>query len=181
MKIKKGNKIKIIKLILYIIVFLCITYNIIFLLNTTITQKDYMKLFGITFLNMESELMENEISKNDFVIFKAVDEEKLQEGDIIAYKVNGQTRINKIINTKKGYTTKSKKNYYPDIEKIQVEDIIGEKILKIPSLGILLKILQSKITSVFVFIILILGFITNMYTYRKREERARKKEKVKKD
>lgn len=159
--------------------FLSFTYNIIYLLSTTITQKDYMKLFGITFLNMESELMEDELSKNDFVMLKAVKENDLQEGDIIAYTVNGQTRINKIINLQNGYTTKSNKNYYPDIEKIQVEDIIGEKVLNIPFIGILLKILQSKITSVVVFVFLTFVFITNMYKNQKREERARKKEQLK--
>ena len=159
--------------------FLCVTYNIIFLLSTTITQNDYIKLFGITFLNMESELMEDELSKNDFVMLKAVKEDELQEGDIIAYTVNGQTRINKIINIKNGYSTKSNKNYYPDIEKIQIENIIGEKVLNIPFLGILLEIMQSKITSVFIFIFLTSGFITNMYKEKKREERARKKEQLK--
>ena len=180
MKIKKGNKIKIIKLILYIIVFLFISYNIIFLLNTTITEKDYIKLFGITFLKMENELMENDICLNDLVVLKSVNEKKLQVGDIIAYTVNGQTRINKIINIKNGYTTKSNKNYYPDIEKIQIENIIGEKVLNIPSLGILLEIMQSKITSIFIFIFLTSGFITNMYKEKKREERAIKKKEFKK-
>lgn len=181
MKTKKENKIKIVKLILNIIVCLCFAYNIIFLLNTTITQKYYMKIFGITFLNMESELMEDEISRNDFVILESVGEKDLKEGDIIAYTVNGQIRINRIINTKNGYTTKSNKNYYPDIEKIQIEDIIGKKVVNVPFLGMAVKILQSKLTSVFIFIILTLGFITNMYKYKKREERARKKEQLKID
>lgn len=150
-------------------------YNISFLLNTTITQKDYFQLFGITLLNMENNLMENDISQNDIVVIKSVGEKELQEGDIIAYTVNGHIRINKIINSKDGYTTKSNKNYYPDIEKIQVEDIIGEKILNIPSLGILLKILQSKITSVAIFIFLIFGFTTSVYKDKKRIERAIKK------
>ena len=34
----------------------------------------------------------------------------------------------KIINTKNGYTTKSNKSYYPNIEKIAYEDVIGEKV-----------------------------------------------------
>ena len=179
MKIKKGNKIKIIKLIFYTIVFLCVTYKIIFLLSTTITQKDYMKFFGITFLNMESELMEDELSKNDFVMLKAVKENELQEGDIIAYTVNDQIRINKIINTKNGYTTKSNKNYYPDIEKIEYEEIIGKKVGNIPHLGTVIKILQSKITSVVIFIFLVFGFGANKYIYIKRIERAKKKKEYK--
>ena len=178
MKIKKGNKFKIVKFIFYVPICLFLAYNIIFLLKTTITQKDYMKVFGITFLSMESELMEDEISKNDLVVIKSVDEKKLQEGDIIAYEVNGQTRINKIINTKNGYTTKSNKNYYPDIEKIEYEDVIGEKVANMPFLGNLLKILQSKITSSFIFIFLIFCFIYNRYINIQKIERARKKEKI---
>lgn len=180
MKIKKGNKIKIVKLIFFTIVCLCFTYNIIFLLNTTITQKDYMKLFGIAFLNMESELMENELSRNDFVIIKDVNENELQEGDVIAYTVNNQIRINKIINIKDGYTTKSNKSYYPDIERISHTQVIGKKIVNISFMGILLKILQSKIISFMIFIFLIFIFITNMYKHKKRIERAIKKEQLKK-
>ena len=180
MKIRKGNKIKFFKLILYIIVGSCLAYNILFFLSTTVTQRDYMKVFGLTFLSMESELMENDISINDLVIVKSVNENKLQEGDIIAYTVNGKTRINKIINTKNGYTTKSNKNYYPDIEKIPYEDIIGEKVSNMPFLGILIKILQSKITSVIIFIFLIFRFTTSVYKDKKRVERAIKKEQLKK-
>ena len=146
-----------------------------FLLYTTITEKDYMKLFGITFMHMESELMEDEILRNDFVILKSVDEEDLKKEDIIGYTVNGKLRINKIINTKNGYITKSNKNYYPDLERIQIEDIIGEKVLNISNLGILLKFLQSKITSIFIFIFLIFKFIITMYKDKKRKERAIKK------
>ena len=179
MKTEKEKKFKIFKYILYIILGICLSYNIIFLMNTTITGNDYITIFGITFFNMENDLMKDDISANDLVIVCKVQEKNLQEGDIIAYTVNGQTRINKIINTKDGYTTKSNKNYYPDIEKIQVENIIGEKVLNIPSLGILLKILQSKITSVIIFVFLTCGFITNMYKNQKREERARKKKEFK--
>lgn len=180
MKIKKEKKIKILNLILYIVVGVVFVYNILFLLSTTITQRDYMRMFGITFLNMESDLMEEDISKNDLVIVKSVSEKNLQEGDIIAYTVNGHTRINKIINTKKGYTTKSNKNYHPDIEKIEFEQVIGEKVANIPFLGIFIKILQSKITSVFIFIFLIFRFTTDIYKDKKRVERAIKKEQLKK-
>lgn len=165
---------------MYIVVGIIFTYNISFLLNTTITQKDYFQLFGITLLNMENNLMENDISQNDLIVIKSVGEKELQEGDIIAYTVNGHTRINKIINTKKGYTTKSNKNYHPDIEKIEFEQVIGEKVANIPFLGIFIKILQSKITSVFIFIFLIFRFTTDIYKDKKRVERAIKKEQLKK-
>ena len=175
MKTRKEKKIKVLNFIVYIVIGVCFAYNILFLLNTTITQNDYFQLFGITLLNMENNLMENDISQNELVVIKSVEEKELQEGDIIAYTVNGQTRINKIINTKNGYTTKSNKNYYPDIEKLSYDDIIGKKVGNITFWGSVIKILQSRITSLFVLIILLLCFINNKYMNTKREERARKK------
>lgn len=185
MKIEKGKMIKVIKKILvncvYILIGLCILYNVIFSINTAISQKDYFKLLGISFFRMKTDLMQDDINKNDFIIIKEVDEEKLQEGDIIAYQINGKTRINKIFKTQQGeYATKSNKNYYPDIEKITYNQIIGKKVAIVPFLGIVLSILQSKITTAFILIVLILYFLRNKYLYEKRKERARKKKKIEK-
>ena len=126
---------------------------------------------------MHTDLMENEISKNDFVIVKEVMESELQVGDIIAYKVNDQVRINKIVDKQDVYTTKFNLNYYPDIEKITFNQIIGKKVINIPFLGMILNILQSKIFSVFVLLFLIFVFWYNKYTHAKRKERERKKKK----
>lgn len=183
MKIEKGKINKVARNIfcgcLYIIVAICILYNIIFSINTTISQNDYFKLFGISFLRMKNDLMQEDIDKNDFIIVKEVDEEKLQEGDIIAYQVNGKTRINKIFNTQQGeYTTKSNKNYYPDIEKITYNQIIGKKVAIVPFGGIVLSILQSKITTALVLVFLCLYFLRNKYLYEKKKGRALKKNNI---
>jgi len=172
LKIKKERKIK---YIFYLIIIIFIAYNIMFLLSSTITKKDHMTLFRITFLSMENNLMEEDISKNDLVVVKKVKEKDLQQGDIIAYSINGQTRINKIINVQNGYTTKSNQNYYPDIEKIEFEQIIGKKIVNISFLGNLINILQSKITSIFILVFLLLSFSYNKYLFMKKKERAKKK------
>lgn len=175
MKKKREKKNKFSKKIIYIIIVVSVIYNIAFLLNTTITQKDYMQIFGITFINMENNLMENDISKNDLVIVKEVSKENLKEQDIIAYIVNRQVRINKIINIKNGYTTKSNQNYYPDIEKIQFEDIIGKKVISIHGVGVMVKILQSKIISVLIFLFLIFAFLYNKYMFKNKLRRLAKK------
>lgn len=176
MKTKKGKIVIIIKIIFII----CIIYNILFLLMTTISKKDYFKMFGISYFSMEDNQMKDDISKNDLVIVKKAESDELQKEDIIAYKINGKTRINKIINvTKDGFVTKSNKNYYPDIEKVQEGEIIGKKIGHVPFAGVILEILQSNITSVFIFIFLILYFFYNKYVYKMKKKRARKK--VKRD
>ena len=127
---------------------------------------------------MNSELMQNEINLGDLVVVKEVDENQLQEGDIIAYTVNGKTRINKIINKQNEYTTKSNKNYNPDIEKVSYIQVIGKMVICMPFLGVAIAILQSKITSAVFLVFLVLYFFYNRCVYTKKKERARKKKKM---
>ena len=127
---------KIVKLILVnlisLIIMICVLYNIVFLIITTISGKDYLEFFGISLFNIENDLMQDELNKNDLVIVKQVKESELHKGDIIAYTLNGQTRINKIINQNDGYITKYNKNYQPDIEAIQYNNIIGKVTKSLP-------------------------------------------------
>lgn len=134
MKIEKERMKEIFKVILvnfiYLIIMICVLYNIVFSITTTISRKDYFKVFGISLFNIENDLMQEELNKNDLVIVKQVEESELHKGDIIAYTVNGQTRINKIVNQNDGYITKYNKNYQPDIEIVKYNNIIG-KVIKI--------------------------------------------------
>lgn len=188
MRLGKKEKIKfiqnikfkrIISVFIYVIIWICVLYNIIFLINTSITKNDYFKLFGISFFCMKNNLMEDDISKNDLVIVKEVKDKDLQNGDIIAYEVNGQIRINKIMDIKNNiYSTKSNKNYQPDFEKITINQIVGGKVMNIPFLGLVIEILQSKLTSIFIFLFLCFNFYYNKYMYTKKKQRNRIKKKL---
>lgn len=161
--------------ILYVIFIMGVCINLAFLINSSFFRNENIEIGGISFWSMQNDLMQNEIHKNDLVIIKKVDEKEIQVGDVIAYKINGNVRINKIINKKETYTTKSNRNYYPDIEKISNKQIIGKKVANVRYLGILLEILKSKITSLFIFIFFILKFSYNKYIYKIKKERIRKK------
>ena len=177
-KIKFEQKVKFKKILftgLYIVIIVCILYNIFFLINTSISQKNFLKVFGISFFSMKTDLMENDINKNDLVIVKEVEDYELQIEEIIAYQVNNRIRINKIVNKEDSYIiTKSNKNYYPDIEQIETEQIIGKKIVNIPFLGILLNILQSKITSIFILMYLIYIFWHNKKIYIRNNKKRKR-------
>lgn len=130
---------------------------------------------------MNTDLMENDISKNSLVIVKKTKKSELKNNDIIAYEVNGKIRINRLINKyndensgQEVYSTKSNLNYYPDIENISYEQIIGRKIISIPFLGVFIKIFQSKIISFVCTFILIFMFIINDSKI-KREKRNRRR------
>lgn len=186
-KIKKGKikflqKVKFKKVIIsfmYVIIMICILYNILFLINTSISKKEYFKLYGFSFFCMKTNLMEQDISKNDLIIIKEADSEDLQNNDIIAYDINGRVRINKIVYYEQNqYTTKSNKNYYPDIETITTSQIVGKKIANIPFLGVILELLQSKTVSIFTLVFLIFTFWYNRYMYLRRNERNKKRKKL---
>ena len=158
---------------------ICILYNILFLINTSISKKEYFKLYGFSFFCMKTNLMEQDISKNDLIIMKEVDAKDLQNNDIIAYDINGKVRINKIVYYEQNqYTTKSNKNYYPDIETITASQIVGKKIANIPFLGVILELLQSKTVSIFTLVFLIFTFWYNRYMYLRRNERNKKRKKL---
>lgn len=184
---KKKNEVlrKIIKSIIYVIVIICVLYNICYFLNTTITNKSYLKVFGISILNINSTSMEPEINKNDLVVTKETTE-ILNKNDIIVYVLNGQIRIGKIekVNTDEGnisYIVKANNNYYPETKPIINDQIIGIVILNVFGLGFFLKILQTKIMTIIIFVILIFMFFYNRYIFLKGIERRRKKKKFRPD
>lgn len=166
--------------IIYLIIAIIMLYNIVFTINTIITKKDYFSICETNFLIMETNLMKPEINKNSLVLVKNTDNNELQKNEIIAYFVNGKIRINKIIsidysNGKQSYITKSNMNYYPDIEKVSSNMVIGKSTLIIPFLGGILKIIQSKLFTIFVTILLILKLSYNRQIYLKTKERRKKK------
>ena len=171
---------------LNIMLYVFIIYSIIFFTYSAITQKEYFSVFGISLFTMENNLMENEISKYDLIIAKdhIRYQENIEVNDNIVYERNGQIKINNIIkinqdNGKITYVTKSIKNYYPEIEPVENEQIIGKIIVNIPFLGLLLKILQSKITIFILTVFLVIKLFYNKYQYKMRVERKKKKINVK--
>ena len=86
--IKKARNKEIILKIIYIFIIICITLNIIFLLNSTIKQIDYFNLLGISLFTMESDLGGEEIPKNSLVVVKEYkNNENINLNNNIAYIV----------------------------------------------------------------------------------------------
>ena len=139
-------------------------------------------MFGTSFFTINTNAMKPDLRKNDFLIVKEVEEGKLYIDDIIAYEINGNIRINKIINIKNDngkilYTTKTNQNYYPDIELITQGQIIGKIVCNIPFVGFISNILETKIAAIIIILILLLRFLYNKYAYQKSIHRRRKKAK----
>ena len=177
--IKKARNKEIISKIIYIFLVGFVILNIIFLVNTTIKKQDYFNLMGISLFSMESDLMGDEIPRNSLLVTRKYNaNDNIDVNDNIAYIVNGKIRINKVVSTevidgKVIYHTKSNNNYFSDIEEVSKNEVIGKVIGIVPVLGILLNILQSKITTVIIIIILIMKFIYNKNAYKRRIKRKK--------
>ena len=123
---------------------------------------------------MKSDSMNEEIPKNSLIIARKYNSNEIgKKDDNIAYVVNKKIRINKIVTVKSNngkieYTTKSNNNYLVDVEKIAKNQIIGKVICVIPEFGIVLNILQSKITTLVIIIILVIKLLYNKKIYRRR-------------
>lgn len=164
--------------ILYVMIVICILYHVMYILNTGITKNEYFSLFGTSFLTVKTKAMKPDLQKNDFVIVK--EKEGLEVGELIAYQIHGNIRINKIISIKSEngtilYSTKSNENYYPDIEKITENQIIGKVIKRIPILGAFRSFLESKVNTVIIIVLIMLKFSYNKYAYKQLRQRKRKK------
>ena len=167
-KFIRNTKIKkILFKVIYIISVMAILYNVIYLVNTIITKKEYLDIFNMKLICINDDLMKDDLRKNDIAIICKT-EEVLKVGDIIAYEIEKETKISKIFNIYTDqnsgetiYITKYNKNYNPNMEKITYEQIIGKKVSKVIGLGVIVKILQSKITTIFIILILILYFFYN--------------------
>lgn len=152
-------------------------FNVIFFVNTTIKKINYFNLFGISLFSMETSLMEPEISKNSLIITKTYGKNDIIEvNDKIAYFVNGKVRINEVvgietIDGKMIYHTKSNQNYYMDLEEVSPNDVIGKVITVMPNLEMVLKILQSKITTLCILIFLVVIYMYNKKVYKNKMKR----------
>ncbi len=174
---KRVQNKKIVINILYILFVLCVVFNVIYFVNTTIKEIDYFNLFGISLFSMETNLMEPEILENSLIITKKYGKnDSIEVNDKIAYSINEKVRINEVVSIetidgKVIYHTKSNQNYNVDAEGIFQNQVIGKVEMVIPNLGIGLEILQSKIMTLGIVVILTVLYMYNKKVYKNKLRR----------
>lgn len=113
-------------------------------------------VFGYRFYLIMSGSMEPTIGVSDAVITKEITEAK--EGDIIAFNYNGETTVHRVVkvyneNEKKLYQTKGDNNNAIDKGLVQIENVKGKVICKIPNIGNIILFLQRNIIIILILII----------------------------
>jgi ABC-type glycerol-3-phosphate transport system permease component len=178
-KLKTKNLLenkKILNILKYIglALFIClIIYNCLYILNKEFKKREYVKIFNIYISTQKDNLMEPEIYKNSLLISYKTTEKDIDANKIIGYdSINTNanmyikySRIQKIKsnNGKITYITKLDKNYHNDIEEKSIEQLKYKIIVKLPIIGFLFRIFESKITTVIVTVFFILILKRKLY------------------
>lgn len=177
-KNRKKNT-KEVKKILDIIIIILL-YNVILVFISCFNKIDNISLFGYKAYIITTNSMQPSIYSGDIVIVKEVDEDELKIGDLITFKQNNKVITHRITNieiisTQKIYTTKGDNNNIEDEQKVQHYMIEGKKVLTIPKLGHIIKILENEIIFLIIVIILLILLFFKIRKEEKMEIRREKK------
>ena len=171
MRIRENRVKKIIfalpRKILGLILILMILYNVINTVYGIFNKKLELQIGKTKIYVAEDKTMLPTIKPNDLILAKQCTPEDLNLEDIIIFDENGIIKVQRItkiqgLGEKTNYTTKGDNNYYNNNVIIKYEQIKGKFVKRIPLLGFIIKILESKVTTIFIVIILILLFNRDM-------------------
>lgn len=184
MRIRENKVKKIIfalpRKILGLILILMILYNVINTVYGIFNKKLELQIGETKIYVAEDKTMLPSIKPNDLILAKQCTPEDLNLEDIIIFDENGIIKVQRItkiqgLGEKSNYTTKGDNNYYNNNVIIKYEQIKGKFVKRIPSLGLVIKILESKVTTIFIVIILILLFLFNRDMKMKSIKRRKNK------
>ena len=184
MRIRENKVKKIIfalpRKILGLILILMILYNVINTVYGIFNKKLELQIGETKIYVAEDKTMLPTIKPNDLILAKQCTPEDLNLEDIIIYDENGIIKVQRItkiqgLGEKSNYTTKGDNNYYNNNVIIKYEQIKGKFVKRIPSLGLVIKILESQVTTIFIVIILILLFLFNRDMKMKSIKRRKNK------
>lgn len=157
--------------------FICslIIYNILYVANNVFRNKKYVQIFGIYISTEKEKSMEPIIQKNSLIIGHKL--KNVQQGEIVGYDIDNSIKYHRLtkIEIKDGkttYITKAEQNYREDLEEKKKEDIKSKIVLKIPVIGWLFRLFESKITTT--IIIIVLGLRLSYYNYKNKLTKQRK-------
>lgn len=176
----RENKIcRVVSIIIYIILFPLIIYNISLIIQSVVNPNETPSFFGIKTYVIVSGSMQPDYNIGDIVIVKKAKEEDINKGDIISYR-DGQTVVThrvieeNEVNGKKQFKTKGDNNNTEDIHEVTINLIEGKVVGSVSKLGKLSIMLQDKI-SIIIIILLFYIYLVRSDKVKKRNERRKEK------
>ena len=173
------------KILKYIFIFInccLIIYNVLYLFNNIFRDKKYAQIFGLYISTEKENAMSPAIKKNSLIIGCKIKQKDIKQDEIVGYDIDNSIKYHRLLKIKneKGkqtYITKADNNYREDLEEKQLADIKTKIILKIPAIGWLFRIFESKVTTVIIILLLCLRYSYNNYKIKQRTKRRTEKEK----
>lgn len=167
----------------WIVIIACVILIPMLIMNLSImfqakTNEDVVpSIFGYKPFMVLSGSMETEIRKGDLIITKIVDPSALKVDDVIAFRdAAGTVTTHRIIDVvvKDGQTyfiTKGDNNSSQDRNLVELKDVEGIYIGRIPGIGSIMKKLSEPMTIVVIAFIITIAFgIGFMISTKKRQE-----------
>lgn len=158
-KIKKFKKVK--NIIEYIIIALIIVINGILIVKSINNPNKTPDIFGKKAFVIISGSMIPEIQIGDIVIINNTNDVKAN--DVIAFRRDSTVIVHRIVkemevNGRIMYQTKGDNNNIPDTELVDISDIEGVYVRKVPYIGKILMFIYNNL-SIFVIIIVVILII----------------------
>lgn len=139
-------------------------------------------LFGCKSMAVVSGSMEPQIPVGSIVVVKEVDARELEVGDVISYRISGDTmvthRITAIDFDNETITTKGDANETEDANPVSFSDVVGRKLFHVPLLGYLSIYIKTPLGIVGVCAVLIVLILLNFLpSVLEPDEKKQKEEK----
>lgn len=177
---EKGNGKKILSIIKSIIVWSLILFFTAIVIQSIQVKRntDYIpKIFGHTYLNVLSDSMVPEFTKNDLVIGESVkDVSSLQVGDVITYKYGKMLVTHRIIDIDKQNNmiqTKGDANKTPDDDLVEANQIVSRYSTKIPKVGFIIAKLQDMKFLALLWAILMFFTVQELFVEIRKVKKAK--------
>ena len=147
-------------------------YNIIIIIKSLVNPNKTPSFLGIKTYIIVSGSMEPNLNIGDIVIVRETD--NIKKGDIISFRENMEIithRVNdiKLFDDEIKYQTKGDNNNSVDIELVELKNIEGKVINKIPKIGNVLLLLQKKEIIIFAIVAYYIYMIRRSKGVRKDE------------
>ncbi|MBQ9662016.1 MAG: signal peptidase I [Oscillospiraceae bacterium] len=135
------------------------------------------RLLGYETYNVTSGSMEPALPVGSVIYVEAVEPDKVQVGDIIAYYVDSTVVTHRVVENRiigGEYITKGDANEMEDFSSVQYRDLVGRVRYHVPLLGGYLMIFSSQVTKIYLLVLAFCGVMFNMLAGRMRRRQNEK-------
>lgn len=170
------NRIKKLKNIMIIALFIMVSYGIIG--NISALSESFYNIIPYRNYVVTTGSMKPKILPGDYITIIKVNKDNLKVGDIITYKKDSMIVTHKIVDIYEEYIIpQGISNSIPD-DPIKKEEVIGKYLFKIPSVGYIMAYLSSLSGLILIFGFLGIGVFLEKTNPKRNKEKENYKNKI---